>query len=178
MPRCPCASFELVRAQVPKPRVFTAAVVEPVDVLTHRTIHLRDAFVTTMMHPFLLQRRKERFCHRVVIAVAHRSHRQTNVVASAERLELQRRIRRALVRMVDHPRPAAVAQRVRKRPGVSVKIICPTFDKKKCPASGTFCEASRGRRLRRAADGLANLSGEQRRGSGGSTCTTGGIGWR
>ena len=35
---------------------------------------------------------------------------------------------------------------------VSVKIICPTFDKKKCPASGTFCEASRGRRLRRAAD--------------------------
>ena len=104
-------ALERNRRQIPERRMPPPRIVKSLDVVEHRTLCLLVRSEAMPRQQFALQRRKEALGHRVVIAVADRTHRWFDIGLGTSVAERDRRVLRALIRVVDDSVRAAFCQR-------------------------------------------------------------------
>src|SRR5208283_1067801 len=101
----------LTRGTIIERRVAAMLVVPALDKLKHRAARLGWGLKAAAREQFAFQGREEAFAHRVVVAIADRTHRGAHSCFTAARAELDRGVLGALVGMMDNRAGAALPQR-------------------------------------------------------------------
>lgn len=97
--RCTC--FEHGRREVTNRRVPAPCVVEAFDEIEDREFGVGGGKESGAVEELALERGEEALAHRVVVAIADRTHRGANTVFATRPAELDRRVLATLVRVTD-----------------------------------------------------------------------------
>src|SRR4029077_19532182 len=112
---CLVPAFVLDRREIADRRVATSRVVEAFDKAEHGTARLGRCPEPASREQFAFQRGEEALAHRIVIGIAHRTHRGTHAGIATTLAELDRGILRSLIRVMDHAlRPPCLKRHVQR----------------------------------------------------------------